>query len=559
MIKTKIISSLSRVFIDSSIENFNELTKISALKGEKISFQLVHQRVLEDGEGIYDYRELLTPKFTGDLAKYVTVREVKNVGVELPVIVGDTDEYYERTEPGLYPDVLQPLHYGGQTISKTAFPTSLWIDLTIPADAPECGESELKIEMISERGNALRSVNTLSVDLINATLPEQELYLTQWFHCDCLANYYDVDVWSEKHWQIVENFARVAHKNGINLLLTPTFTPPLDTAVGGERLTNQLVGVEVKNGKYSFNFDLLDRWVDMCDRIGIKYFEIAHFFTQWGAEHAPKIMATVDGEYKKIFGWETNATSEEYVTFLRTFIKEFLAHMKKNGNDKRCFFHISDEPQIQHLESYTKAKNAVYDLLDGYIIMDALSDYDFWQRGIVDTPIPSNDHITPFLENKVPNLWTYYCCGQRKDNVSNRLLAMPSWRNRSIGMQMYKYDIVGFLQWGFNFYSNQFSVNEVEPYTDASGEHWVPAGDTYSVYPAPRGNVFESLRIVVFHDALQDIGAMKLCESLYSKEEVVAEIEKILGVTLTFNECAKSEETMLKIRERINEMIKAKI
>ena len=559
MIKTKIISSLSRVFIDSSIENFNELTKISALKGEKISFQLVHQRVLEDGEGIYDYRELLTPKFTGDLAKYVTVREVKNVGVELPVIVGDTDEYYERTEPGLYPDVLQPLHYGGQTISKTAFPTSLWIDLTIPADAPECGESELKIEMISERGNALRSVNTLSVDLINATLPEQELYLTQWFHCDCLANYYDVDVWSEKHWQIVENFARVAHKNGINLLLTPTFTPPLDTAVGGERLTNQLVGVEVKNGKYSFNFDLLDRWVDMCDRIGIKYFEIAHFFTQWGAEHAPKIMATVDGEYKKIFGWETNATSEEYVTFLRTFIKEFLAHMKKNGNDKRCFFHISDEPQIQHLESYTKAKNAVYDLLDGYIIMDALSDYDFWQRGIVDTPIPSNDHITPFLENKVPNLWTYYCCGQRKDNVSNRLLAMPSWRNRSIGMQMYKYDIVGFLQWGFNFYSNQFSVNEVEPYTDASGEHWVPAGDTYSVYPAPRGKVFESLRIVVFHDALQDMCAMKLCESLYSKEEVVAEIENILGTTLTFNECAKSEETMFKIRERINEMIKAKI
>ena len=557
MLKTKIISSLSRVFIDSSLDDFTELTKVSALKGERISFQLVHQRFLEEGEGIYDYREVFTPKFSGELAKYVTAREVKNVGVELPIIVGDSDEYYERTTPGLYPDVLQPLHYGGKTIAKTAFPTSLWIDLTIPADATEIGENELKIEMESERGG-IKSVNTLTVDIINAKLPEQDLLLTQWFHCDCLANYYDVEVWSEKHWEIVENFARVAHKNGINLLLTPTFTPPLDTMVGGERLTNQLVGVEVKGGKYSFNFDLLDRWVGMCDRIGIKYFEIAHFFTQWGAEHAPKVMATVDGEYKKIFGWETDATSDEYVTFLRTFITEFLAHMKKNGNDKRCFFHISDEPQIRHLESYTKAKNAVYDLLDGYVIMDALSDYDFWQRGIVDTPIPSNDHIKPFLENNVPNLWTYYCCGQRKDNVSNRLLAMPSWRNRSIGMQMYKYDIVGFLQWGYNFYSNQFSVDEVEPYTDASGEHWVPAGDTYSVYPAPRGKVYESLRIIVFHDALQDISAMKLCESLYSKEDVVAEIEKLLGTTITFNECAKSEATMLAIREKINEMIKAK-
>ena len=557
MLKTKIISSLSRVFTDSSIDSFNTLERISALKGERVTFQLVHQRFMDPTDNMYAYRELFTPRFTGDLAKYITVREVKNVGVELPIIVGNSDEHFERTEPGLYPDVLRPLHYGGQTIAKTAFPTSLWIEVDIPAHANETGECELKVEMVNE-GGVVKSENTIVIDVINATLPEQQLILTQWFHCDSLANYYDVEVWSEKHWEIVENFARVAHRNGINLLLTPTFTPSLDTKIGGERLTNQLVGVTVENGKYSFNFDLLDRWVDMCDRIGIKYFEIAHFFTQWGAKHAPKIMATVDGEYKKIFGWETEATSEEYVTFLRTFIKEFLAHMKKNGNDKRCFFHISDEPQIDHLDYYRAAKKSVEDLLDGYVIMDALSDYDFFEKGIVNVPIPSNDHIKPFIENNVPNLWTYYCCGQCV-GVSNRLIAMPSWRNRSIGMQIYKYDIVGFLQWGYNFYNNQFSVDECEPYTDVSGEHWVPAGDTFSVYPAPHGKVYESLRIVVFHEALQDMRAMKLCESLYSKEEVVAEIEKIFGKTLAFDTCATSEKTMLAIRERINEMIKAKV
>ena len=557
MLKTKIISSLSRVFIDSSIDEFTALERISALKGEKLSFQLVHVRELEPGEGIYHYRELFTPKFSGELAKYVTVREVKNVGVDLPIIVGDSDEYYERTTPGLYPDVLSATHYGGMTIAKTAFPTSLWIDIDVPADATCVGETELKIEMVNEAGE-VKTVDTLTVDLVNAPLPEQELILTQWFHCDSLAHYYDVEVWSEKHWQIVENFARAAHRNGINLLLTPTFTPPLDTKVGGERLTNQLVGVTVENGEYSFNFDLVDRWVDMCDRIGIKYLEIAHLFTQWGAKHAPKVMATVDGEYKKIFGWETDATSPEYVGFLRTFIPAFLEHMKKSGNDKRCFFHISDEPQMDHIESYRAAKSSVEDLLKGYVIMDALSDYDFWQLGIVDLPIPCNDHIKPFIENKVPNLWTYYCCGQRV-NVSNRLIAMPSWRNRSIGMQMYKYDIVGFLQWGFNFYNNQFSVDQIEPYTDLSGEHWVPAGDTFSVYPGLRGQAIDSLRIVVFFHALQDMRAMKLCEKLYSKEEVVAEIEKIMGEELRFDVCAKSEATMLAVRERINEMIKAKV
>ena len=296
----------------------------------------------------------------------------------------------------------------------------------------------------------------------------------------------------------------------------------------------------------------------MCDRIGIKYFEISHLFTQWGAKHAPKVMATVDGEYRRIFGWETDASSDEYVTFLRQFLTEFLAHMKKSGNDKRCFFHISDEPTKDQIESYCAAKASISDLLDGYVTMDALSDYPFYEQGIVSTPISNTNSIANFVNKGIPNLWAYYCCGECS-RVSNRLIAMPSARNRSIGMQLYKYDIVGFLHWGFNFYSNQNSSNCTEPYTDVCGDSWVPGGDSLSVYPGHRGEALESLRLAVFYNALQDMRAMQLCEKLYSKEEVVAEIEKAFGGELTFYTCANNEELMLSIRNRINEMIKVKV
>ena len=132
---------------------------------------------------------------------------------------------------------------------------------------------------------------------------------------------------------------------------------------------------------------------------------------------------------------------------------------------------------------------------------------------------------------------------------------MPAWRNRSIGMQMYKYDIVGFLQWGYNFYNNMHSIDTVNPYADACGEYWVPAGDTYSVYPAQDGTAYESTRIIVFHEALQDVRAMKLCESFYGKERVVAEIEAVFGQEVKFSRCARSAETMLAIRARIDELI----
>ena len=143
------------------------------------------------------------------------------------------------------------------------------------------------------------ATKTLQIEIIDAHLPEQSLKYTQWFHTDCIASYYNLETFSKKHWQYIENFMKVAVKNGHNVIFTPVFTPPLDTAVGGERPTTQLLDIYIDNGKYTFDFDKLDRWIKLSLKTGYKYFEMPHLFTQWGAEFCPKIMATVDGEYKK--------------------------------------------------------------------------------------------------------------------------------------------------------------------------------------------------------------------------------------------------------------------
>jgi hypothetical protein len=166
----------------------------------------------------------------------------------------------------------------------------------------------------------------------------------------------------------------------------------------------------------------------MCDRVGIEFFEISHLFTQWGAGHAPKVMATVDGEYKRIFGWDTDATGEDYPPFLRAMLTAFLAHMKARGDDQRCLFHISDEPNLAQLEQYKKSKATVADLLEGYTIMDALSEYEFYCEGVVTTPIPSNNSIEPFIAGGVPKLWTYYCFHSHFGFGSDRRTWVTSYR-----------------------------------------------------------------------------------------------------------------------------------
>lgn len=47
--------------------------------------------------------------------------------------------------------------------------------------------------------------------------------------------------------------------------------------------------------KKHFALSLLKKWIDISKECGIEYFEISHLFTQWGAKHAPKIMAEENG------------------------------------------------------------------------------------------------------------------------------------------------------------------------------------------------------------------------------------------------------------------------
>ena len=306
----------------------------------------------------------------------------------------------------------------------------------------------------------------------------------------------------------MEKFFRNAAAHGINLLLTPVFTPPLDTKVGGERPTVQLVKVFKNHGVYSFDFSLLAKWIDLAEKCGITHFEISHLFTQWGAEFTPKIIALTDGREERIFGWDVPANSPEYEKFLGAFLPELTAFLRAGSLEDRVFFHTSDEPHNGHEKSYGFAANLLKKYLDGFRTLDALSDVKYYRKGLVPLPVPVETKIEDFVAAKVPELWTYYCCYPGK-TYSNRFITMPSSRNRVMGLLLYRYGIKGFLHWGYNFYYSQFSIKPLNPYicTDADGAF--PAGDSFVVYPGKDGEPEDSLRLEVFHEALQDQRALQ--------------------------------------------------
>lgn len=543
--ETQVISSLEKVFPDEALD-LVEVKKGSALQNEIYSFQVAYR---SNGPLIKN----IAVKVESDLASNINLRAVGLAPSEFP-IYNDHDDNVLRTQASLFPDPLYKLDNDGITAFTNQWRT-IWITVDINESIDD-GTYPIKIKFETETANLLGE-ELFELTVIPVKLPEQELIHTQWFHTDSIMEYYSVELFSSDYWSLVDSYIKTAVDHGINMILTPLFTPPLDTEIGGERPTVQLVDVEKNDETYQFSFSKLLQWVEMCLTNGVKYFEMSHLFTQWGAYHAPKIIATVNGEKKKIFGWNTNASGEEYKAFLAAFLPELKLFIQEHALEDKVYFHVSDEPSLDHLESYKNATDIIYEHLSKYPIIDALSDYAFYENDLVKRPIPATSHIEPFLENQVEDLWTYYCCGQYKE-VANRFFTFPSARNRIIGFQLYKYDIKGFLQWGYNFWWSQLSKKAINPFQNTDAGYGFPSGDAFIVYPGEDGPI-ESIRMEVFYDALQDQRALQLLESLIGKEEVLSILEADLEKELTFSSYPKESQWLLEKREEINQRIATEI
>ena len=83
--------------------------------------------------------------------------------------------------------------------------------------------------------------------------------------------------------------------------------------------------------------------------------------------------------------------------FLHQFLTALKEEMDRLGIREKVYFHISDEPQMTQIDSYRAAKQVVAEDLEGCIVFDALSDYDFYKEGLVSQPVCALNHMEPIF------------------------------------------------------------------------------------------------------------------------------------------------------------------
>ncbi len=550
--------------MDFKIRQINSLEKvrnIGNIKAKDITYEKVFANEVFSYQVVISSKERIQAKVSVDslINEYVELYVVKDTVMDFPVNIDSGDSDFLTKDAGVMPDLLIPLAEQENYIKFSDGYAVIWVRVKLPESLNE-GVYTITLNfdgnVVYKPDERFKQETVMHIEKLKYALPEQEIIYTQWFHTDCIASAHLVKIYSEEHWELIDKYMKMAADTGVNMILTPVITPPLDTAEGHKRPCTQLVGIYNSDGRYSFDFTLLRRWIGLCRKNGIRYLEISHLFTQWGLHAAPNIVVNENGrEYYK-FGWHTNSQSEEYKQFLLSFLPELVKVLKDEQVFDKCYFHLSDEPQLNDIERYEYAFNLVKPFIEDRPIMDAVSKIDFYNKGFITVPVTAINHIEPFLEKKIKNQWAYYCCVQDEE-VSNRFMAMPSYRNRILGIQMYKYDIKGFLQWGFNFYYSQYSLYSINPYITSSADKAFPSGDAFSVYPGQNGPML-SLRAVVFKEALQDMEFLRILEKQIGKEQVIKLIEEEARTEITFRKYPRNSDFLFALRNKIKEIILSK-
>lgn len=554
----KQISSLEKVRQEDKL-NYTEIKKKTVFTGQRYSYQIA---VLPSEISTFNSR-LLRISVESPLKEYIKLYIVKNAVMDYPAYSFCEDEHYITKTPGLMPDILIPIEDTNSIMSiNNELAGAVWVRVDIPENYPK-GEYEIIVKFKAtdpafdnndaSMAEIFEAETHMHLVVLGKNLPKQDILYTQWFYTDCIAQAHNVEIYSDKHWELIDRYMQVASEIGINTLLMPVVTPPLDTMYMTSRPCVQLVDIEKRDAGYNFDFSKVKRWIQLCKKNGIMYYEISHLYTQWGSEYAPNIFITENGVKKHMFGWHTKADSKEYTDFLNCLIPELIEVLKDEKIDGNTYFHIADEPKEKHLEAYSKAYNVIRPLIGDIKTFDAISSVSFYKEGLIDCPITITTEIEPFLKCNIDNQWAYYCCSEH-ERVSNRFLAMPSYRNRIIGLQLYKFGIKGFLHWGFNYYNSVCSTYTINPFQTTSADCSFPSGDAFSVYPGKDGALL-SIRALVFYEALEDIRACKLLEKYIGKDAVVDLIEKEAGQTLDFGHYPHSADYILSLREKITNEI----
>jgi hypothetical protein len=474
------LDPLEKVFTEESYFVENTDTAVVA-KGETATFQFVLKSVFP----IRDLKIEAGNLVNGNRQIAATLKAfVGYVRSGVHTVTHSKDAVFPVSD--YYPDCLQDV----ESMDVPSMQNQpVWVSYVIPRDAVDGNYSAILVFTGKVNGKPLKITKQVNIKVYPVTLPEQTLWVTNWFNVKDLSKMNGnkpVEPHSDRHWELLTELAHIMRDHGQNTYI-----------IGLNRLCN----IECTGTQYSFDFSNFDKTVELLIREGgLKRIEGGHLANRMGDRGSDF------GVYVPIVGKKPidDVMAQNY---LSQFLPALYSHLEAKGWTDMYIQHIADEPFSGHAYTYSRIAEYVRKYMPGIPILDAIKTYQLVNNSI-DIWVPLLDIYHDFYEffqerqAAGDEIWMYTCIDPQ-GNYANRFLEQPLIQTRFLHWINYRYGATGYLHWGFNWWLTDVPVD-----FSSSG---YPGGDCWIVYPA-NGKVYSSIRLAAMRDGIADYELLKLLE-----------------------------------------------
>lgn len=392
-----------------------------------------------------------------------------------------------RIAPARYPDYLMAEKQLNMTKGKYQ---PIWLTISIPETA-RAGTYTGKVTVRSMQGEQSLPV---CIEVYPLTLPaKRNLKVTEWYTTRNFAKMHGIyeeysDAWFTMLHKYANNMA--AHRQNV-------FQVPMAA----------IQIVRSKTGELAFDFTRFDQIAQVFwDTKKMDYLETGELtkFGEGGWSSTEilyqdfRVNNSENGEKIKLAGTEV----------LPYLLPAFENHLRQKGWLSKTLFHIKDEPSVYNAQSWREKSSYIHKYAPDLRRIDAIE--TSYIISDIEIACPQVDHLGSWYEDFIKQsqagteLWMYTVGIYQATSYPNKTIDMPLIDNRIMHWVNYRFDLTGYLHWGWN----QWTDN---PYQNV-GMH---IGDGWHVYPVKDG-VLNSLRWEEMRNGIQDYEYFHMLENKIS-------------------------------------------
>jgi hypothetical protein len=477
---------------------------LSAVRNEQVSAQLA----IASGHDLHDVQagvgDLAGPggaKISGSgtqvrFVKYVPVQRSKSEMDWSATIdqVSSATEVSGDRDPDVVGDALQE----GSSVDVPAYAAQpLWFTFHIPRTAA-VGTYTGTVKVSADDGTKV--TYPLSVEVANATVPDPKDYsffLDVWAQPETMALNSGVELWSDKHWKLIEAYDRDLAGHGQQVINTTIVDNPWhhQWSLGTRQSQtatpySSMVGWKWDGSRFSFDFSRWDTYVRTAMKAGLGP-DIGAF----------SMLAFQDGEHLTYTDTHTGRTVNEAVDLggarwreaWGTFLPAFVRHLKTKGWLDHTYLSFDERP----VDTMTVVKDFIHEVAPDFDDRISVAG-SAGTADIASDLSVSWDTIDQMTAEKAAErraagkITTFYVYGTPAH--PNTLAYSPAVEARMLPWISAQRHLDGFLRWSYNSWTSDPFSQPVYIFTQ---------GDEYLVYPGKNGPM-SSIRWEQLKEGIED-------------------------------------------------------